>query len=386
VTGKERILATLAGETPDRVPFVPNIWQWYHVNRYNGSLPLALAGTASPVEALKVLGAGIFSKFDGGLPQPVYHVCAHNVTFEGEFPTDRVPWTPFASFEGGPVRREQIETPHGILGHAWEYRADTGAAFELEHWLKDMSEFPAVRFWMEDTEWAPDWAALRRGRELIGDDGTFIFKLLPSPLKQLHWLAGQVNATYMILDHPQEMRELAAIHEQKSIEYLEQVVDLDEVWVFEVADTLDSLFATPKLFEEFCVPSIKKQAEMVHARGKYLFIHACGQLKKLAPLMLEAGLDCAEGQAPPPIGDWPLHEAKALSERFILCGGMAAPQQELRGPDASLAIDSYVRDLFVSMGDKRRFLFGSSCNTSPLTPYKNLLGFRDASWRYGEVR
>jgi hypothetical protein len=64
---------------------------------------------------------------------------------------------------------------------------------------------------------------------------------------------------------------------------------------------------------------------------------------------------------------------------------MAAPQQELRRPDASLAIDRYVRDLFASMGDKRRFLFGSSCNTSPLTPYENLLAFRDTGRKYGRV-
>jgi uroporphyrinogen-III decarboxylase len=64
-------------------------------------------------------------------------------------------------------------------------------------------------------------------------------------------------------------------------------------------------------------------------------------------------------------------------------GGMSAPQQELYGPDAAAMIDHFVRELFASMGDKRRFLFGSSCNTSPQTPYENLLNFRDAAWKYG---
>ena len=68
-----------------------------------------------------------------------------------------------------------------------------------------------------------------------------------------------------------------------------------------------------------------------------------------------------------------------------MCGGMAAPQQELAGPHAAGQIDAYVRDLFASMGNKRRFLFGSSCNTSPMTPYGNLLAFRDAAWKYGRL-
>ena len=65
MTGQERIRAALAGETADRVPFVPNIWQWFYVNQYNGTLPAALDGISDPVEALRAMGADVFSKFDG---------------------------------------------------------------------------------------------------------------------------------------------------------------------------------------------------------------------------------------------------------------------------------------------------------------------------------
>jgi len=39
MTGRERILTALAGDRSDRVPFVPNIWQWFHVNRSAGGFP-----------------------------------------------------------------------------------------------------------------------------------------------------------------------------------------------------------------------------------------------------------------------------------------------------------------------------------------------------------
>jgi hypothetical protein len=368
------------------VPFVPNIWQWFHVNHYNGTLPAALAGMTDPVQVLKVLGADVFSKFDAGAARAVVRTCQHDITFQGEFPGDRVPWTSFVSFDHGPVRRDAISTPLGTLTHTWEYRAETGAPFELEHWWTDFeAELPAVRYWMEDTDWLPDLDALNDGLARIGEDGTVIFQLLPSPLKQFHWLAGQVGASFFILDHPREMADLAAIHGRKCMEYLEQVVDLEGVWVYEVADNLDSLFYSPDLFRRFCLPVLQKAAGLIHARGKYLFVHACGRLKRLAPLFLEAGVDCVEGQAPPPMGDWPLAEAHALSERLIVCGGMAAPEQELAGAGAAEQIWAYVRDLFASMGDRRRFLFGSSCNTSPRTPCKNLLAFRDAAWEYGRM-
>jgi uroporphyrinogen-III decarboxylase len=385
MTGKERILAALSGEKPDRVPFVPNIHQWFYVNKYRGSLPEHVRQAQDPIDVLRDMGADIYSTHDGKVGTPVYPNCGHAIEFDGEVPPDKI-LTSFTSFDGGTVRREKIETPFGTLTHTWEYRPESGAPFESEHWWKDFeSEYRAVRYWLEDTEVQLNAETWRQRLDRVGDDGIIPVILLPTPLKQFHWLAGQENATFFMIDHPKEMQELAQIHERNLLHFLEQVVDLDDAYVLEVSDNVDSLFYSPRLFRAFCMPALKTAAEIVHARGKYLFLHACGQLRALAPLFLEAEVDCVEGQAPPPLGDWHLNEARALSERLIVCGGMAAPEQELAGPEAAQKIDAYVRDLFASMGDKRRFLFGSSCNTSPMTPYENLLAFRDAAWTYGQL-
>ena len=242
------------------------------------------------------MGADIFSKFDSGTPLAVYKNCQNGVSFEGHLPLGkRIPWTSFASFEEGPVRREWIKTPFGALTHTWEYLVETGAPFESEHWWKSYDEYPVIRYWLLDTEWHLDEKALLTGLAKIGDDGALIFQLMPSPLKQFHWLAGQVNASYFVNDHPEEMCELARIWERKSLEYLEEVVDLDGVWVFEVADDLDTLFYPPRWFKQFCVPVFQKQAEMIHSRGKYLFVHACGRLKALGPLFLEGPIGLRRG-------------------------------------------------------------------------------------------
>jgi len=380
VTGKQRILETLAGHEADRVPFVPNVWQWFHVNRTRATLPEQLASCHDPLDVLRHLGADIFSKFDGKVIRPTLRECGHAVNFEGEFRDAPPAWTSFAAFPGGPVRKETIKTPQGMLSHTWIYEEETGAPFEVEHWWKDFKrDYPAVRAWMKDTRWTIDRPALREGLRRIGEDGVIAFMLPPSPLKQFHWLAGPEQAMYFLIDHPHEMRDLAEIHAEKSLAVLEEIVDEPEVFIFEVDDNLDSQFYSPPLFREYCLPLLQKMAAIVHDRGKYLFVHACGRLKALGALILEAGLDCVEGQAHPPIGDWRLDEARALSDRLILCGGMTAEEQLWQGPDAVEKINLHVRDLFISLGDRRRFLFGSGCNTAPDTPYANLAAFRDAA-------
>jgi uroporphyrinogen-III decarboxylase len=37
------------------------------------------------------------------------------------------------------------------------------------------------------------------------------------------------------------------------------------------------------------------------------------------------------------------------------------------------------------MGDKSHFVFASSCTTSPLTPWENLVYLRDAAREYGRM-
>jgi hypothetical protein len=87
----------------------------------------------------------------------------------------------------------------------------------------------------------------------------------------------------------------------------------------------------------------------------------------------------------PGLGDWPLHEARPLSERLVVCGGMAAAEQELTWPDAAPRIGSGVAALFASRGDRQWFIFASTCNTSPRTPFTTLVAFRDAAREHGEL-
>lgn len=383
MTGKDRILTTLRNGHADRVPFVPNIWQWFYVNQLRKSLPPCLAAAKHPVEALRMMGADILSKFEGKVQTPVYRDCEYQSESDGQDLGQERVWASFLWFDGKSLKRETLKTPAGTLTHLWEYQSEAGAPFEREHWWKNWDEYPVVRSWLENTDFYPDLPVLENGLGLIGEDGIVLFQLLETPLKKFHWLAGQEAAAYFICDHPREMAELARIYERKSIEYLARVIDLPKVTVFEIPDNVDTLFYPPAWFREFCAPVLKQQADLVHAKGKYLFLHACGRLKALGPQFVESGVDCLEGHAPPPLGDWGFSEARALSDRLILCGGMTAIEQEISGPNAVQVIDSHVRDLFSSIPGRRRFLFGSSCNTSPRTSYDNLLAFRDSSWKHG---
>lgn len=81
------------------------------------------------------------------------------------------------------------------------------------------------------------------------------------------------------------------------------------------------------------------------------------------------------------VGHQLLFEARALSDRSILCGGMTANEQKWSGPRTAERIDRFVRDFFSSLGDRRRFLFATGCNHAPHTPCEDLIALRDAAVR-----
>jgi uroporphyrinogen-III decarboxylase len=94
-----------------------------------------------------------------------------------------------------------------------------------------------------------------------------------------------------------------------------------------------------------------------------------------------------EGITPPPLGDVHLGDVRELVEHesFTVNGGMDTSHQEIT-QDAETRLHEYTRTLFESMGDKRHFIYASSCNTSPLTPWENLVYFRDAAREYGQLK
>lgn len=395
MNGRQRILAAFRGEPSDCVPFAPNIYLWFYYHRYHGTLPAALAGAQHPFEVLRGLGADILARWDTQWAvREVYTAGEYSSEFAdqgGVRPSALPPGTPITtSFNiyppGANEHRRRFVTPYGALTQTWAFTAESAADFEAKYWWTDWEEYEAVRFMLEAREYQLDVASFRHWVRQVGDDGVVMCHLTQSPLKMLHWLAGPQNATYFIMDHPEETRALARIHEEKALALLEQVVDLPEAEIFFSGDNLDSMFYPPRFYRDFCDSFFTRAAEIIHRRGKHFVVHACGRNHKLLPLVGASGVDCLEGITPPPLGDVRLGEARGLSGKadFVVNGGMDSPHQELR-QDAEAALHAYTRDLFAEMGDKQRFIYASSCMTSPLTPWENLVYFRDAAREYGRL-
>jgi hypothetical protein len=386
VTGRDRLLAAFHGGDVDTVPFSPNLYYWFYNHLADGTLPPALAGASHPFDALRALGADILARWDTQHATREYYTQGEfREEFAGASPRQCPLVTAFNIYPPGKtVRRRRFATPYGTLTHTWTLSEQAGADFESEYWWKDWREYDAIRYFLESREYAWDRDLFRGWVERVGSDGLMMVHVTQSPLKTFFWLAGPQAASLFLVDHPDEMRELAAIHERKALALLERIVDDPLAETFISLDNLDSDFYSPRFYRDYCDSYFRRAAEIVHRRGKIFVVHACGRNRVLMPLVGGARVDCLEGLTPPALGNVPLPEARRMAgyENFVVNGGLDTPHLELRDGAAS-AIDDYTCQLFAAMGDLRRFIFASSCTTPVLTPWENLERFRDSARRYG---
>jgi hypothetical protein len=373
MTSRERIIRLLSGETPDRVVFAPNIWQWFEYHKRHG-LPRELEGCETQLDVFRILGVDIFSRnLITDISERLFggHV-------REEWPSLEVERT-----VEGDLTRRVYHTSCGDLSEVLWFDRDGTTLVQKEHLFKDFDrEYPAWKAFFEARELVFDPGSFRELENLVRDSGLVIAGEITNPLKQIHMLARQDNAIYLLFDHEPEMLELMDIYAAKALDLIRQMLDCG-VRVVMCMDNLDSFFYPPEHFERYCTPFFRRASELCHERGAWLFSHACGRQRQIISHVVNCGLDGLEGIAFPPLGDIQLWEAKAAGKRFIVEGGLSASQ--LEGDVTQAQADEHVRNLFEKMRPFDRFIFSMSCNTSIAAKWDTIKRYRDAWLKYGTL-
>jgi len=89
-------------------------------------------------------------------------------------------------------------------------------------------------------------------------------------------------------------------------------------------------FMSPRHFREIYFPAMRRQCEIIHAAGKPVLFHSCGNNRLLLEMMIEAGMDCYQAIQPVERID----EIKArYGDRLALWGGVATSSLATATPE-----------------------------------------------------
>ena len=274
---KERTLAVLRGEEPDRVPWLI----------YNELLPRGYVS-----RQLRNKGLGL------KVSVPICKVETPNVSVESKRVEDIV-YTTYHTPVGSVSTKQRTGLPAG-----------TGGSWAIEYMIKDVSDYKVVGFMVEDTVYVPDPKPVLEAEQNLGNDGIVFVWAERSPLqKALIEFMGYKTFAIELHRHPKEFDELLRVIEKKANEYY-RIVAESPVEIVNGSDNINSIVTSPKLFEKYCVPFYSKQARLLHKKDKIWENHFNGKLGCLKDLISKTDLDVIEAFTPPPMGDLPLAEAR----------------------------------------------------------------------------
>ena len=370
----ELLQCWLKRQSPGRMLYAPNYWQWFAHQQDHGLLPPELAHCRSQLDLIRHLGLDVFSRniycdqhncWFGGLAEEIWDdgvEVREEVRIEAR---DRVITKTYQTRRGTLTER---------LRYVWSESTLVQEVFALDEAadpLGALEELLRARRWRFRAErYAQEQAR-------VGEDGLVVAGELWSPLKALYLLAGVINATYLIDDDEALVGELLALHEAAQLDLVSQIAAAG-VPAMMAMDNLDTAFHTPALVEKFSAAFYEKASAIAHEHGSTFFIHACGRQRANVQLIDSLGVDGLEGVAFPPLGDVELDEVLRLtSDRFLITGGISAFQtRELRTRQQVFA---YLRGLFERLRPwSHRFILSASCNTAIDAPWATLKHFRDA--------
>ncbi|MHB9131761.1 MAG: uroporphyrinogen decarboxylase family protein [Armatimonadota bacterium] len=323
MTPRERVLAVLAGDKPERVPFL--IW--------NNKIPPELEAR------LLELGACVIVK------STVWREQWHGVEITRE------PLPPQA--DGHPRTRTVFRTPAGDLSIMQAYRP--GTIWLEKHLFDSPADYDALEAFLQARSYVPDFNTFRQ------HDAQYLGQCLARPAtvhapmhEVIYDLLGIENFCMEWVDNRERVLRLIELMTIDVDARVQLMADSPTHLCVIDGNTEVSIMGIDR-YREYYLPHIHRSCERLHAVGKYAGAHLDGNNLLLADEVAQTSLDFIESFTPPPDCNLPLTEARhKWPEKTLLVNFPSSLHHG--GPDA---VRHDARELLrEGVGDGRHFVMG----------------------------
>ncbi|MFH1568920.1 MAG: uroporphyrinogen decarboxylase family protein [Gemmatimonadota bacterium] len=302
MTGRERLLAAIRHEEPDRVPVSPRIQAWMRAELGDSSLATLLRELPD-IDPMHIVGDGTANYLDQ-YPQ-AYDLPGVRVEqrryMEGALEVvERAFHTPAGTL----TDRTKIPPPDG------EYGVSPNP-IKTEYLVKGPDDLAALQYVLRPVNTRFDF--LRPDRELLGDRGVIMVCIRSALDHNAGYARDMQDLMTDYYDDRAFFDALVGIFHRRSLEQIRAACEAGVEFVFG-SWYFTSLSAgwSPAIFREVFVPMIRDHVELAHSYGTYYDYYDDGRLDGSMEVIADAGVDVLETCTPPPVGDFDLAKAKRV--------------------------------------------------------------------------
>jgi uroporphyrinogen decarboxylase len=299
---KDRVIAALNHEEPDRVPTGENAVDCELVAQILG-YPTLYNARWRELQAL----------WDGRRAEIAANYGTTHVALVRALEWDyvRVPVVP----ADRAYRRPAMTGPYSWIdegGHEVHYHPDSGnIATRVDTADRTIDDLPDP-----DEPVRVDPSELEAVRHVVRELGETHFIVGRSPVDgtfPFQQTGGMAEFLVRMITDPEFVRRAIDAYVTRSIAYIEAMLDAGCDAIMTTDDYSDNRGPVmgPERFREFILPGLIRQAEAVHARGGYFIKHTDGNVWTILDMLVEAGIDGWHG-IQPSIG----MDLRLLKERY----------------------------------------------------------------------
>lgn len=393
---RERMLATIAGQPTDRLPWAPRMDLWTIAQRARGTLPDDLRD-ATTVNVARYFGVACHSiRADFTRPQDPRDWILRGFGIENhpDFPYRvAVSGLKVEFTSDGDRYRSIIRTPAGdvttILEMTEAMRRDgMSIPFVKKRPIESPADFEAVAQVFEHLEVVPAPAAYASFRARVGEHGLAFASgpIAAAPVHLLlHDLMGMESFFYLYMDEPSVIHRFADRLRPFFDDALAAVLECEAEVVWWGAN-YDQQVTWPTFFSDEIAPWLGSVGDQVRASGKRLATHADGENRQLLPLFPACRLDVAESVCTAPMTGNSLAELRrGMGHGTTIFGGI--PSVALLDDSMSdETFEAHLDTVFDELGTGERLILGVSDNVPPAANLDRLNRITERVAAFGHVR
>lgn len=295
MTARERVLATLNGEKPDKVPIMA--FDFLRAGSQGGWL-----------RRLAKRGLGI-TRFCYPY-QPYYRGMS--------FYFEDVKYTQINYVEGGLRKyRQVLETPVGVATGVIRCNPIHDVPFawgaQEEYFVKEPSDWRVMTYIFNRilANLAPNYDAFMREDDEVGETGICFARVDKTPFQRA-WveLATLERVAIDFAEQPEELVEFLAVQKKLHIRQAEIAAESPAPFI-DIMDHITNVIS-PRYYRQYCNEYYRIYSEALAGTGKVLGAHMDGRFSHLKDEISQGPLQVIESFTVPPVGDVGLTEARNL--------------------------------------------------------------------------
>ncbi len=184
--------------------------------------------------------------------------------------------------------------------------------------IKDINDYGPLIFLIDDTVYNINPKEFKLIDEDLGDDGLLHLVAGIAPYIESQYMLGLENWTFQKHDHPEDFSRLLKALENRNQRYMEKLAGIEVFDLVYLGDMSDNL--GPDEYLQYALPFFKKYSKLFRKKGKKCGIHVHARLLERQIEVLKAmAPDFLESYTPPPYSDLPLDKLRrVLGEKVIV--------------------------------------------------------------------